>query len=344
MTVHIRPSLRIITFVVLCVACAGLAITHTLTSAARVREDESAAKGESGASPEAIAAIAAEPHLLFLQSSGDTFRRVALAPLEPDAPALATDLWCQRVYFSGGRGLCMGKDAFKGGAFIFNERFEVVHALDALGLTSRARVSRDGRFGAVTVFVQGHSYADAGFSTRTSIIDMESGKYVIEDLEEMDIRDNGRPVDAIDRNFWGVTFVPGSTTFYATVGTGGETYLVRGDFATRQGTVLRNNVECPSLSPDGTRVAFKKRVSSGLLGVKWELYVLDLETMVEFETGEHRNIDDQAEWLDNDTLIYYLHDEGPPATIRPDLWTARVDGSEPQRYRTGSFSPAVVNP
>lgn len=35
---------------------------------------------------------------------------------------------------------------------------------------------------------------------------------------------------------------------------------MRGDVTARTLTTVHRNVECPSLSPDGTRVAYKKRV------------------------------------------------------------------------------------
>ena len=336
------PSPRIVVFVALCLLSMGIATVYTIASAARVRDEASAAKAGDAATQAALAAVSAAPHLVYLQSSGDTFRRVVVAPLEPSAPALNTDLWCQRVHFAGGMGLCLGKDAFKGGAFIFNAEFEVTHEFAIAGLASRARVSADGRYGSVTVFVQGHSYADAGFSTRTAIVDMHTGDFVLGDLEELDVRKDGDSFDAIDRNFWGVTFVPGGTTFYATMGTGGRTYLLFGDFLSRTATVLRENVECPSLSPDGSQLVFKKQVSAGITGTTWELRLLDLATMDETTLGDLRNIDDQVEWLDDHRILYYLQDEGPPATIRPDLWVAGVDGSPPQLLRTGAFSPAVV--
>ncbi len=42
------------------------------------------------------------------------------------------------------------------------------------------------------------------------------------------------------------------------------------------GQVLRTGVECPSLSPDGTRLAFKKRIAEPS---EWRLAVLDLATL-----------------------------------------------------------------
>ncbi|OAI41823.1 hypothetical protein AYO38_03475 [bacterium SCGC AG-212-C10] len=337
-----RRSQKLLGFAALCLLCGAVAAVHTFASAERIRGEEAAAKGEPGASAEALAELAQQPHLLFLESSGDTYRRVAIAPLDPAGEVLETDLWCQRVYFAGGRGLCLGKDAYKGGAFIFDSHFQFVQDLNASGIASRVRISSDGRFGAFTVFVQGHSYSEGGFSTRTKIVDMETGKSILDDLEDLDVRRGGSRIESPDRNFWGVTFVSGGTSFYATMSTGGKTYLIQGDFITRQAAVLRENVECPSVSPDGTRIVFKKRVSEGLSGVTWELHLLQLDTMEEISLGEQRNVDDQAEWLDNDHVVYFLHDDGPPASIRPDLWVASMDGSPPQVLRQGAFSPAAV--
>ena len=59
--------------------------------------------------------------------------------------------------------------------------------------------------------------------------------------------------------------------------TAGHRYLVAGDFAAHTVRTLRENVECPSLSPDGTRVAFKSAVD-GDPAKGWRLSVLDLAT------------------------------------------------------------------
>jgi len=59
--------------------------------------------------------------------------------------------------------------------------------------------------------------------------------------------------------------------------------------------------------------------------------------------GENHSVDDQAEWLDSNHILYALQDEGPPATIAQDIWVASVDGSDaPRKLLKGAMSPAVV--
>ena len=206
------------------------------------------------------------------------------------------------------------------------------HEIDVAGVPSRARVSSDGRYGSVTLFVAGHSYAASGsFSTQTTIIDLRRGTKIA-DLEDFVVMRGGRQVTAIDVNFWGVTFARDSDRFYATLATGGKTYLIQGSIRARTARVIHENVECPSLSPDGTRIAFKKRGPSKAR--PWRLSVLDLATMHETPLAETRSVDDQAEWLDDDHVLY---------GVDGAVWTARADGSgQPSRYIAGAGSPAVV--
>ena len=114
--------------------------------------------------------------------------------------------------------------------------------------------------------------------------------------------------------------------------TGGKTYLIEGSIGGRTAKVLHENVECPSLSPDGTRIAYKKRTGSATN--PWRLTVLDLATMRETPLAETRSIDDQAEWLDDDRVLYGMGGE---------VRVVSADGSgEPAVFLAHAASPAVV--
>ena len=56
--------------------------------------------------------------------------------------------------------------------------------------------------------------------------------------------------------------------------------------------------------------------------------------MAETPLAETRSIDDQPEWLDDDTILYGL------AT---DTWSVAADGTgQPRPFMFGALSPAVV--
>jgi hypothetical protein len=106
---------------------------------------------------------------------------------------------------------------------------------------------------------------------------------------------------------------------------------VRGDVSARSAEVVRENAECPSLSPDGARVVYKKRVgdSGG-----WRYHMLDLASGRETALAETRPIDDQVEWLDEQHVLYRLG---------TDVWVMPADGSgQPRLFLRGADSPAVV--
>lgn len=215
------------------------------------------------------------------------------------------DLACERVYFAAGHGICMGvaPSGVEYTASVFNSKLQREHTITLTGLPSRTRVSPDGRYGAMTVFVTGDSYLSSptAFSTRTTILDMDSGKQAGQ-LEQFKVAKDGKPLDAVDFNFWGVTFDPSdSDHFYATLGTGGDHYLVEGSVSDESMTVLREGVECPSLSPDGKQIAYKSRIGDE---ARWHLRVLEVATLDDHAVAEDRSIDDQVEWLDDDTLVY----------------------------------------
>ena len=104
--------------------------------------------------------------------------------------------------------------------------------------------------------------------------------------------------------------------------------------------VVRDGVECPSLSPDGKRIAFKHKVKDGE-SPEWRPAVLDLDTMEQQFTAEVRNVDDQIEWLDDNTLIYAVDAEDDDGPV--DVWATAADGrGTPTRFLTDADSPAVV--
>jgi hypothetical protein len=243
------------------------------------------------------------------------------------------DLSCERVYFAGGRGLCLAtaESGIDYEATIVDSSLRPVHTLRLAGLPSRARVSSDGRLGAMTVFVNGHAYLDAGgFSTTTTIVDMRSGED-LGNLESFEVIKDGARIDAVDFNFWGVTFAPDPNRFYATLRTGEHYYLVEGDIPQRRMRVLRDGVECPSLSPDGKRIAFKSRIGDEN---RWQLKVLDLDSLAAHRVAERRPIDDQPEWLDDSTLVY---------SDGLDVFTVAADGTgTPRRVVANATSPVAL--
>lgn len=245
-------------------------------------------------------------------------------------------LACERVYYAAGQGLCLalGDSGVDYVGAIFDSRFVAQHQFALTGLPSRARISPDGKYGATTVFVAGHAYlgSSGGFSTTTTIVDMRSGESLAQ-LEQFEVSKDGQPFDAVDFNFWGVTFSDDSDRFYATLGTGGDHYLVEGSIRDRTLRVLRDGVECPSLSPDGNRVAYKSRIGDQN---RWHLRVLDLATLDDHGVAEARSIDDQVEWLDEGNLVY---------SDGKDVFTVPADGrGEARLLVEDATSPVSLMP
>lgn len=329
-------------FGLLCVACLAVAIGYA--AIAMRRAAPAALEPATPAATDELAVAVGRPVVLFRSTSlGESYGKVVLAPLaEPSRPRGVTALDCERVYFAAGRGLCLAVERglfTTASAVVFDDRLRPLHAIPLNGVPSRARLSPDGRFGAATTFVHGHSYAVAGFSTETTLFDLDAGT-ALGTLEEFAVWRDGTPIQAPDFNFWGVTFARDGDRFYATLATAGKTYLVAGSLAERAVWVVHANVECPSLSPDETRVAFKRRVDAGG-PIHWQPYVLDLATLTETPLAEARTIDDQIEWLDDRRVLYALPETSPSAITH--LWMVPADGSgQPNLFMERGASPAVV--
>ena len=283
------------------------------------------------------------PHVLFRSTElTNGYGRLALVPLgTPAGSRRLTPLACDRADYAGGRGVCLTADR---GVFttyraaLFDDRFEVHHTIPLVGPPSRVRVSRDGTVAGLTVFVSGHSYAGGAFSTQSLVVDLQTGATLV-DLEKFDVVRDKQPFKQMDFNFWGITFEADPNRFYATLGTGGQTFLLHGDVKARRATVLHAGVECPSLSPDGRRIVFKKRQTERGF-VIWRLALLELATMRErILDGETRSVDDQVEWADDSRIMYAVPDQ--PAGGRISVWMLNVDGGAATRVIADGESPSV---
>lgn len=293
-----------------------------------------------------VSRIRQVPHLLFLSRATDSFDHVGLATVDaPSSPVLLAMPTCERSHFGARGGLCLqlNRESMqpRAHAVLFDANFRSRAHLPLIGLPIRTRVSPDFRWGAATVFVTGESYA-GDFTTRTTIIDLTRGE-AIGDLEQFTTERDGKPFKAVDFNFWGVTFFATGDRFLATLGTGGQRFLVEGDIARRHMTVRGRDVECPSLSPDGQRIVFK-RATKGTSG--WRLWALDLTSGEEWPiTDENRDIDDQAEWLDNERVLYgvFLAQGIPQESM--SIWVSDVSrdsGFDAEIFIRAASSPSVI--
>lgn len=286
------------------------------------------------------------PRILFRHTGRDAdYGHVgAVALADPGGARALTDLSCDRVYAQARSVSCLTTERGVVSRFRATDlatstpgkAWREVDETDLPGLPSRTRLSPDGQLVSSTVFVNGDSYMVSGFSTRTAIRRIGGASYG--DLEKFTLVVDGRRVAPVDRNIWGITFADDGRTFYATVATGGRTYLARGDLTERSLTTVADHVECPSLSPDGTRIAFKEADEAG---TRWTPAVLDLATGKRTVlAGEARSIDDQIEWLDDDTVLYGLAREGEPVS---DVWALDTSTTATPRVLVPeASSPAVL--
>ncbi|MFF3286920.1 hypothetical protein [Streptomyces sp. NPDC003023] len=274
--------------------------------------------------------------LLFVDERKEP-RRAAQVPTDhPDAEPLFGPAACVRQYAAGGTSVCMRRFAGPAGYEIIldaNGR-RIDRKISVWGVPSRARVSPSGRLVAWTVFRDGDSYLAHGFSTTTGIYDLKT-KTLYGSLEDFTLLVDNRPFSDPSLNFWGVTFHADDQTFYATAAAKGRTWLVRGDLRKRSMTALRTNAECPSLSPDGRHLIYKKKTATGA----WRLHHLDLTDGRETPLAEAANIDDQVAWLDNHTVAYAKKAPGG----RSDLYAVDTsDGGTPRLLRRFASSPAFI--
>ncbi len=339
------PDRRLTLFIVLCVVAVLGVVGYALVWRARsARTTTGATSAVAVESDERLAELRRTPHVLFRNTAlGSSYGRLSLVALDaPDGARHPTTLACDRLAATRTSGFCL--EASRGvlttyRATRFDAGFRPRQTFTLAGAPSRTRVSQDGTLAASTVFVSGDSYNSGSFSTRTTIFDLR-GDRPLGDLEGFAVEKDGQPFKNADFNFWGVTFAD-PDRFYATLGTAGARYLVEGHLSTRSIRVMRDGVECPSLSPDGRRIAFKSRAPVGS-GQVWSIHVLTIDSGADVAIAESRTVDDQVEWLDDGRILYALPNE-TTGRGSSDVWVAPADGSGPPRlFIRDATSPAVI--
>jgi hypothetical protein len=326
---------RTVALVVIAVAIVGGAAAYLAWSASL------ATSGSEGAAPSEVplSRVEGRPHIVFRNTApGRNYGRIGMVTTaDPGGPRAISRTTCDRVDVAAGTTLCLrARTGITSAYSVIARRDSDPPLVDVArpGILSRARLSPEGTLAATTAFVAGDSYTSSGFSTRTYVTVLDTGREL--HVEDFELVHAGEPIRPIERNYWGVTFVD-EDEFYVTVSFGGDTWLARGSVRAERIQTLRKTAECPSVSPDHDRVAYKKREGAG-----WRIAVLDLASDREKVLPGRRSVDDQVAWLDDDTLLYSLPRTGARAG-ESDVWSAAADGSsEPRLFIEQASSPAVV--
>jgi hypothetical protein len=282
-----------------------------------------------GPAVNAVSVVTGQPlpldgHTLFFQNvaKGPDFGKLAAVPRSaPGAARKVGELRCDRYAVARSTGICLrvqqGSLPPVTDLLVLGPDQVVRHQESLPGTPSRARVSPDGRFVYWTLFVTGDSYSATGFSTRSGLYEVPTGQ-LVKSIEELAVFVKGRRFFASDVNYWGITFGADGNRFYATLGSKGKTYLIEADYRQYRGEAILENVECPSLSPDGKRIAFKQKVSDGV----WRLAVVELATRRVIRLAETRSVDDQPLWRDDSTILYGMRRDGDAS----DVWSVPANG------------------
>lgn len=296
-----------------------------------------------------------EPGTLLVVSRlpGDDYERLAV--VDDEGGRVLLPISCARAHASAGTLLCLqARDS------VVPSWEAVAIDLDTPDLTetvrrpaalpSRARVDPLGAQIAYTEFVSGHSYTQTGeFSTRTIVYGLEGDELSVADNLVVDSAD--AVYSSEDRNWWGVSFLPdGSGDYLVTFGSQDTVEVHHYDAAQNVTVPIDGSGSCPSVSPDGLFMVYKRiDFDRAVLGEEQgegatvELVVHELATGQERVLPEDRFVDDQVEWLDNNTIVYALErDDGE--TIQPswDIWSLDLaPGATPQLLVPFASSPSV---
>jgi hypothetical protein len=296
-------------------------------------------------SPDSVAndaSVLVEPPVVFRSIAlGAHYGQLAAVPLADPAGARANlGMNCERTYATRTTGVCLF--AKRGvvqtyGIPMLDGQLRPTGQAELAGLASRVRISADSSLVATTTFVGGHSYAQAAFSTETII--RGDGKSLATSSP------GGAPSTAgpCDRliGISGASHSPTKRHLLCNCRQRQHGLAVPGSIKGKSMISLRTDAECPSLSPDQTKIAYKRRIDSKTRGV-WRLALLDLRTRQESLLVETRSVDDQVEWLNDNRLFYGLFRPGLEAATSY-VWVVSANGTgSPTVFIPEASSPAVV--
>lgn len=327
---------RTLVLIVIAVLVLGAAGVYSVQAFQRYQERTS------GASTAALRDSMPEGDRIVFRNTapGEGYGSMAAVALNaPSGQRALTAISCDRVAERAGLVSCMKTRRGIPTTFendVLDAEGNLVETLPLPGIPSRTRIS-DGGLVATTSFVTGHSYAAGSFSTETTVTRADGTGYG--NLEDFTMTVDDEELTAVDRNVWGVSFVS-EDEFYVTVASGGKTWLMKGSFSARALTSVIENAECPSVSPDRSRVAYKKRTGSGAK-VHWDIAVLDVKNGKETIIGLRDGFDDQLEWLDNDRLLFGVPRAGEVGDSDVYVIDARAE-AEPEVLIEHAWSPSVV--
>lgn len=291
--------------------------------------------------PEGIAQIPLENAVVFRDTRDSSdYGKVAWVPLDaPDGERTTTRLSCDRVYRTGGMLSCLSVQRGMNSSYdstVYSIGGHLLAQRPLPGEPSRTRVSATGMVG-TTAFITGESYEFVGFSTQTTIAAPGGTDYG--NLQDFGIFVGDHKITAEDRNVWGVTFAKDAKTFYATAASGKQTWLMHGSLTEKTMRAVVENAECPSLSPDGKLIAYKKRRADSV-PAHWDIAVYDVAKRTEQLYPLDSGFDDQLEWQDQDTLIFGQPREEAPGDA--DIFSLDlVPGALPKLFIEHAWSPSV---
>lgn len=279
---------------------------------------------------------------------GDDYLRLSV--IGDDGERRLLDRSCDRFHTAEGTLLCLTQTSL--GLYqaqlidLTDPESPVVHS-EVAALPSRARLSQDGQWASWTVFISGSGYQDVGgFSTVVRIRDIAAGRSA--DMSTYEVVSDRTEFKFDEPTYWGVSFGTDGE-FWVTGQFDGFLEVLKGSTVDQTLTPTGLTGSCPSVSPDGKTLVYKRQVIEYGKADRYQLVAHDLETGNEWELGESRSVDDQVEWLDNDTILYGLHAPGVEVAAASfpefDVWQLDIaEGSEPELLIPLADSPSVTHP